>query len=137
MQRIHETDIAAVPQLLDTSIITNWPEDLAGCLRQQLKIAATQLPGEVGGKVCVNCLQLLHEFRALQANWLVATSATLSIERICAYSNNHNRFANVLTDIMAEINDELDTYVALWIVENFRIWAYLQPFWQRCSRDGY
>src|SRR5690606_13739221 len=95
MQRIHDADADATVQTLADSVITNWPEDLANCLRQQLKVAM-QLPGEVGADVCCTCLTLLQEFRTTQTQWLKTSAAGLTIERMCAYSNNHTRFANIL-----------------------------------------
>jgi hypothetical protein len=112
MQRIHDLDVEAAVQTLAESVITNWPEDLANCLRQQLKVAL-QLPGEVGANVCCTCLSLLQEFRTTQNQWLNASSTTLTIERMCAYSNNHHRFANILTDLQPDICDEVDAYVSV------------------------
>lgn len=107
MQRIHDSDVEATVQTLAEAVMTNWPEDLANCLRQQLKVAL-QLPGEVGANVCSTCLNLLQEFRNTQAQWFSASTGSLSIERMCAYSNNHTRFANILTDLQPDICDEVD-----------------------------
>jgi hypothetical protein len=108
MSRLHKSDIQSQPQRINGHIVGSWPEDLTRQMQLQLSIALKEVPGELGSRIAIELLQLLSSFGGVQAQWLRQHSLSLQVEILCAYSNNHARFAEQLEEAVRELCDEID-----------------------------
>lgn len=77
---------------------SHWPEDLLSCVGEQLNLAANELKPSACEKVCTLVLDSLVLVITRQRAWLGTNIKTMPAERLCAYVNNLDRFANTLAD---------------------------------------
>ena len=84
----------------DGSKISSWPEDLIGCVGLQLQLAITRLQGNNIEKVCCLCVGLLERYQTELSQKFDDEGGVdeLSVERMCVFSNDCFRFADLLQE---------------------------------------
>lgn len=100
-KRIMENENShVVSSIHDGSKISSWPEDLIGCVGLQLQLAITRLQGDSIEKICCLCVGLLEDFQRQMAQKFEGDGGIdeLSVERMCVFSNDCFRFADLLQD---------------------------------------
>jgi hypothetical protein len=109
---LHENDEKSIPVLMDTEpeaskpfkgLGSRWPQEMINHLEETLKTVSRLLQSPSREKIYLCILNTLPEFLTKQSNWLkkieVGTySRDVSIERLCAYMNNHFYFSQMLEE---------------------------------------
>ena len=110
---LHENDEKTIPALMDGSsdsssaskifkgLGSHWPQQLISHLEETFKIVSQLLQSPSREKIYLCILNTLPEFLTKQSNWLKKIeggnySRDVSIERLCAYMNNHYYLSDML-----------------------------------------
>ena len=109
---LHENDEKSIPIVMDTSpdasnafngLGSRWPQQMINHLEEVLKTVSRLLQSPSREKIYLCILNTLPQFITQQSNLLkkieVGTySRDVSIERLCAYMNNHFYFSQMLEE---------------------------------------
>ena len=114
-RRIMESESSHITSTIsDGSKISSWPEDLIGCVGLQLQLAFTRLQGNHMENICLLCVGLLDDFRASLLEKFNKESGreNMPVEKLCVFSNDCFRFAELLHQEKKDMSESLDVAVA-------------------------